>query len=119
METLNLFGKIKEAMIGVYGDYYFDKHDKDPGDTSKYRGVAQSTVGRMVLCGMYNSIMKEDELFLPLEKLEPSKKTFYWDLSAEFFQMSGDMTKDQITEKRIQYCKTMYVMDWITGTFEL
>ena len=102
---MNIVHQLRERMVSMYGDMYFEKHQANENDPEKYY-VVKSSVARMLLIGMYYEFLKNKEC-TPLESLDEGLKNKYWDVSKAYFP-------DKI--QRLEACKTMYVMDLITGT---
>ena len=102
---MNLIHELRERLVGMYGDKYFEIHDVDANNPAKYFMV-KSSVARMLLIGMYNEFLTNKEC-APLEEINSDLKNKYWDMSKVYFP---DKTH------RLEVCKTMYVMDLITGT---
>ena len=102
---MNLIHELRERLVGMYGDKYFEIHSVDASNPKKYFMV-KSSVARMLLIGMYREFLRNKEC-APLESINHNLKNHYWDMSKVYFQ-----DKPQ----RLEVCKSMYVMDLITGT---
>ena len=112
---MSIYLDLKERMVNIYGDFYFEAWKKNPYGTEKY-AVAKSIVARMIMVKLYESYVYSGEC-VPLEDLKPEQKEFYWNLALDYFKATEERSAADLKITRINASKTMYIMDLITNNF--
>lgn len=102
----NLFVQLKEKMIEIYGEMYFQFHTENEFDERKYT-PAKNSVARSILISLYNNFVSIGECE-PIENIPTENKMFYWELSKK-------MTESK--EVMIKCAKSMYCLDLITNNY--